>query len=119
MKKNSRIRKHATIRKKVLGTSNRPRLSVFKSAAHIYAQVIDDSLGKTLIAVSDMNVKGSEQSSRAPRTKKEKAYEVGKKISEKALKVKIKEVVFDRGGFLYHGRIAEVARGAREGGLKF
>lgn len=119
MKKSSRIRKHRTIRKKVLGTGNRPRLCVFKSATHIYAQIIDDSLGKTLIAASDMGVKGTEQSSRAPRTKKEKAYAVGKKISEKAIKAKIKEVVFDRGGFLYHGRIAELAKGAREGGLKF
>lgn len=113
MKKSSRIRKHRTIRKKVLGTGNRPRLCVFKSGKHIYAQIIDDKAGKTLVFQSDFKLKGTEQ------TKKEKAYAVGKKISEKAIKAKIKEVVFDRGGFLYHGRIAEVARGAREGGLKF
>ena len=110
MYKVSRVKKHKRIRRTVIGTSKRPRLSVFKSGVHIYAQLIDDSLGKTLISASDMGVKG---------TKKEKAYEVGKKISEKANGLKIKEVVFDRGGFLYHGRIAELARGSREGGLKF
>lgn len=110
MKKSLRLRKHKTIRKKVLGTSFRPRLAVFKSLAHIHAQIIDDSLGRTLVFATDVGIKG---------TKKERAYEVGKRISEKAIKAKIKEVVFDRDGFLYHGRIAELARGAREGGLKF
>lgn len=110
MKKTSRVRKHQKIRRVVVGESDRPRLSVFRSTAHIYVQIIDDKVSKTLVAHSDFKLKG---------TKKEKAYEVGKLIAEKALKAKIKEIVFDRGGFLYHGRIAEVARGAREGGLKF
>ncbi len=110
MEKKSRVRKHQKIRRIVVGRANRPRLSVFRSVAHIYAQIIDDGVGKTLVAHSDRQLKG---------TKKEKAYEVGKKIAEKALKAKIREVVFDRGGFLYHGRIAQLARGAREGGLKF
>lgn len=110
MKKTSRARKHQRIRRMVVGGASRPRLSVFRSLAHIHAQIIDDGASKTLVAQSDFKLKG---------TKKEKAYEVGKLVAEKALKAKIKEVVFDRGGFLYHGRIAEVANGAREGGLKF
>lgn len=111
MKKVLRTKKHNRIRRRVIGSTNRPRLAVFKSNQHIYVQIIDDSAGKTLAAESDIKLNKS--------TKKEKAYEVGKKIAEKAIKQKISEVVFDRGGFLYHGRIAEVARGAREGGLKF
>lgn len=88
----------------------RPRLSVFRSAKHIYAQIIDDSAGKTLVFVSDKKETGKNM---------EKAYMVGKILAEKALKEKIKEVVFDRGGFLYHGRVEALAKGAREGGLKF
>lgn len=110
MKKESRIRKHQKVRKNVMGTKDRPRLSVFRSSQHIIAQIIDDSQGKTLVASSDTKMQG---------TKKEKAYNVGKSLAEKALKSKIKTVVFDRGGFLYQGRVAELARGAREGGLKF
>lgn len=111
MKNSLRAKKHNKIRRTVIGTENRPRLAVFRSSQHIYAQLIDDSMGKTVAAESDLKIdKG---------TKKEKAFEVGKKIAEKALKAKVQEVVFDRGGFLYQGRISEVARGAREGGLKF
>lgn len=98
------------MKKRIFGTSNRPRLSVFRSNQHILAQIIDDSAQKTLVAASDYQEKGS---------KLQKAYNVGKSLAEKAIKSKIKNVVFDRGGFLYQGRIAEVARGAREGGLKF
>lgn len=105
-----RVKRHKRIRKRLLGTDQRPRLSVFRSSKHIYAQIIDDSKSKTLTFVSDIKEKG---------TKVEKAYQVGKKIAEKALKKKIKSVVFDRGGFLYHGRIAKLAEGAREGGLEF
>lgn len=110
MYKLTRLRKHKTIRKRIEGTKEMPRLSVFRSSQHIYAQIIDDSTGNTLVSATGLNLKGS---------KKEKAFEVGKTIAEKAKKVKIEKVVFDRGGFLYHGRIAELARGAREGGLKF
>lgn len=110
MNQELRVKRHKKIRKKIVGTSQSPRLAVFRSAKHIYAQIIDDSKGKTLIFVSDTKEKG---------TKVEKALNVGKKIAEKALKKKIKSVVFDRGGFLYHGRIAKLAEGAREGGLKF
>lgn len=110
MIRNLRIKRHYKIREKVVGTKQRPRLSVFRSNQHIFAQIIDDSLGKTLVSESDFKQEGA---------KLEKAYKVGKKLAEKAIKVKIKEVVFDRGGFLYQGRIAELAKGAREGGLKF
>jgi len=105
-----RERKHNKIRRRVIGSSEKPRLSVFRSNQFIYAQIIDDSLGKTLLFESDLKLKG---------VKKEKSFNVGKTIAQKAVKLRISEVVFDRGGFLYHGRIAEVARGAREGGLKF
>src|SRR5438128_566477 len=111
MYKVSRIRKHKTVRKNVVGTNIRPRLSVYRSEQHIYAQIIDDASGKTLIGASDIKgVKGKKQ---------EKAFEVGKKLAENALKLKIKKVVFDRGGFLYQGRVAKLAEGAREGGLEF
>lgn len=106
----SRISRHKKIRKKIMGTKESPRLAVFRSNKHIYAQIVDDSKGVTLIAESDVKISG---------TKKEKAYNVGKKLAQKALKKKISQVVFDRGGFLYHGRVEEVAKGAREGGLKF
>ncbi len=110
MLKNLRIRKHTKIRKKIMGTKDCPRLSVFRSSQHIYAQIIDDSQSKTLVSISDLKETG---------TKKEKALKVGKNLAEKALKHKIKRVVFDRGGFLYQGRVAELAKGAREGGLNF
>ncbi|MDO8573906.1 MAG: 50S ribosomal protein L18 [Candidatus Daviesbacteria bacterium] len=106
-----RERKHKKVRKKIAGTKDCPRLSVFRSVQHISAQLIDDQIGKTLTAVSDIKL-GKNQ-------KTKKAYEAGKKIAEQALKLKIKKVVFDRGGFLYHGRVAEFAKGARDGGLEF
>ncbi len=93
-----------------MGTTAKPRLSVFRSSKHIYAQIIDDSKGQTLFASSDVKEKG---------TKKERAYQVGKDLAEKCVKHKITEVVFDRGGFLYQGRVEQLAKGAREGGLKF
>lgn len=83
---------------------------MFRSSQHIYAQIIDDSSGKTLASVSDMKASG---------TKQEKAFKAGKSLAEKTLKLKIKKIVFDRGGFLYTGRIAEFGKGAREGGLEF
>lgn len=106
-----RVRKHKKVRKKIIGTKDRPRLAVFRSNQHIYAQIIDDQAGKTLAAVSDLAINSG--------PKKERAYEVGKKLAAGALKLKIKKVVFDRGGFLYNGRVAEFGRGAREGGLEF
>lgn len=110
MKKISRERKHQKVRRRIVGTTDRPRLCVFRSNQHIFAQIIDDTTQKTLVSASDAKIAG---------TKKEKAYNVGKSLAEKGAKLKITTVVFDRGGFLYQGRVAEVARGAREGGLKF
>ncbi|OGE33936.1 50S ribosomal protein L18 [Candidatus Daviesbacteria bacterium RIFCSPHIGHO2_02_FULL_36_13] len=110
MQKVARKRIHKKIRKHLWGTTKCPRLSVFRSTKRIYAQIIDDSLGKTLVSATDMKETG---------TKQEKAYKVGKSLAEKALKSKITTVVFDRGGFLYQGRIEQLAKGAREGGLKF
>jgi large subunit ribosomal protein L18 len=105
-------RRKNRIRSKVSGTAARPRLAVFCSNLHISAQVIDDAAGKTLVAVYDTEIttKG---------TKSEKATAVGTLVAEKALKAKVTEVVFDRGGKLYHGRVKALATGAREKGLKF
>lgn len=105
-----RIRRHKKVRRKIIGTDARPRLSVFRSSKHIFAQIIDDSKSQTLAWASDTDEQG---------TKMEKSYKVGLKIAENASKKKIKEVVFDRGGFLYQGRVEQLAKGAREGGLKF
>lgn len=110
MNRQKRARRHYHLRKKVVGVGERPRLSVFRSGQHIYAQIIDDAKGATLTAESDLKDKGK---------KGERAYNVGKRLAKRALAKKIKTVIFDRGGFLYHGRVAELARGAREGGLKF
>lgn len=111
MRKDQRVRKHSRIRTKITGTSDRPRLSVFRSSQHIFAQIIDDGSGKTLLSASDYKM--------VKMTKMEKAYQVGKKLAEQSAKLKIKKVRFDRGGFLYHGRISMLAKGAREGGLEF
>lgn len=102
------------IRKVVKGTAERPRLAVFRSNKQIYAQLIDDLSGKTLLAASSSD-KGAE--TKGPKI--EQAKSVGKSIAEKALAAGVKEVVFDRGGYLYHGRVKSLAEGAREGGLKF
>ncbi len=110
-KKQSRQRIHLRIRKKVNGTTERPRLSVFRSNASIYCQIIDDLKGHTLAAASSKET--------AQGTKTEQAVAVGKIIAEKAKAAGISSVVFDRGGYLYHGRIKALAEGAREGGLQF
>jgi large subunit ribosomal protein L18 len=114
----ARKRRHVRVRAKVKGTSARPRLNVFRSSAHIYAQVIDDVQGHTLVSASDIedDVK-STFGDDAPKTEKAKA--VGKVVAERAKAAGINSVVFDRGGFLYHGRVKAVAEGAREAGLEF
>jgi large subunit ribosomal protein L18 len=114
----NRKRRHVRVRSKVSGTPMRPRLNVFRSSAHIYAQVIDDLAGHTLAAASDLE---SEIQARAgdEATKTDKAKAVGQIIAERAKAAGIESVVFDRGGFLYHGRVKAVAEGAREGGLDF
>ncbi len=110
-KQDKRIRLKSKIRSKINGTAERPRLSVFRSNKFIYAQVIDDTTGKTLLSASDIKItKG---------TKSERAKEVGKTISSLCLATKIDKVVFDRNGFKYTGRIKTVADEARAGGLKF
>jgi large subunit ribosomal protein L18 len=110
-----RLRRKAHIRKRVEGSQHRPRLTVYRSLNHIYAQVIDDVSGKTLASASTLSPELKE----AKGKKKERAKEVGKLVARKCQEAKIETVVFDRNGFVYHGRIAAVADGAREGGLKF
>lgn len=112
-----RIRRHLRIRKKMSGTATRPRLDVYRSKKSIYAQVIDDVNGKTLVAVNTLQKDISEQIEN--KTKTEASKVVGKVIAEKCLEKGINEVVFDRGGYLYTGRVKAIAEGAREAGLKF
>ncbi|HTX18223.1 MAG TPA: 50S ribosomal protein L18 [Bacteroidota bacterium] len=108
----------ATIRKKISGTAERPRLTVYRSLGNIYGQIIDDTAGKTLVAVSSISKELKEQVA-AIKSKKAKSGLVGKIIAKKALEKNITNVVFDRNGLLYHGRVKALADGAREGGLKF
>lgn len=110
----ARIKRHMRIRNKISGTPERPRLNVFRSGKHIYAQIIDDINGVTLVSASTMDKDFDGYGGN-----KEAAKQIGKKIAEKAIAKEISEVVFDRSGYLYHGRIKELAEGAREGGLKF
>jgi large subunit ribosomal protein L18 len=113
----SRTRRKRSIRGKLSGTAERPRLSVFRSNKHIYAQVIDDVAGKTLAAFSTAN-EGVRESV-GEKKKTEVAQIVGQKLAEKCKELSIETVVFDRNGFIYHGRVKAVAEGAREGGLRF
>ena len=116
-KKTLRARRKHHIRVRGEGNQERPRLSVYRSLNHIYAQVIDDMSGKTLLAASTLSPELKDSASKAK--KKDQAKEVGKLLAKKCVEAKIAAVVFDRNGFNYHGRIAAVAEGAREGGLKF
>ena len=109
-KKDSRKRVRYSIRRKISGTLDRPRLAIFRSNKEIYAQLIDDIGGNTLTSASSKEIKG---------TKTEQASQVGKLIADNAKKAGVDEVVFDRGGFLYHGRVKALADSAREAGLKF
>jgi len=108
-----RQRRHRRVRGKVHGSASRPRLCVFRSSKGIYAQLIDDDAGVTLASASTLNLGG------ASGTKSEKAAEVGKLVAQRAREAGIAAVVFDRGGYLYHGRVKALADGAREGGLEF
>ena len=112
-----RIRRHKRVRKKIFGTAERPRLSVFKSLRHIYVQAIDDERGHTLAAASTLDPEIRD--SLNGKTKTEKAFIVGELIAKRCLEKGIKKVVFDRGGFKYHGRVKALAEGARKGGLEF
>jgi large subunit ribosomal protein L18 len=112
---NSRKIRHKRLRAKIKGTANCPRLSVFRSNSHIYAQMIDDENGKTLFSSSDFELKSKSKGA----GKMEDSKSVGKLMAKKAAEKKIEAVVFDRGGYKYHGKVKAIAEGAREGGLKF
>ena len=111
----ARLKRHLRVRKKISGTPERPRLNVYRSLKHIYVQIIDDTTGRTLVSASSLDKElggiygGNKQAAR----------EVGKLAAKKALEQGIKKDVFDRGGHIYHGRVLELAEGAREGGLEF
>lgn len=111
---NKRTRRKLRVRKKVFGTSERPRLSVFRSNKFIYGQIIDDEKGVTLV-----DVQKEAPALHKGKGKVEAAFDAGKKLAEKANKAKIKKVAFDRNGYRYHGRVKSFADGAREGGLEF
>jgi len=113
-----RRRRHLRVRKKISGTPQRPRLAVFRSSQHIYAQVIDDTIGHTLAAASDLESAVRAQLSNGA-TKTDAARLVGRLVAERTRARGIETVVFDRGGFLYHGRVQALADAAREAGLKF
>lgn len=113
IKKIRKARRAIRIRRKIESANTAPRLTVFRSNKHIYAQVIDDIKGTTLVSVSEKEVESAKS------TKIEKAKVVGQKLAEKAIKAKVKNVVFDKGAYKYHGRVKALADGAREGGLVF
>lgn len=127
MKQIGRQRRHNSIARKIRGVESQPRLVVFRSKKHIYAQVINDSLGKVVTSASTLSKEfsakgGSASGGKGKKIKtsnQEAAKEVGKMISEKAKKLGVETVSFDRGGYRYHGRVKKLAEGAREGGLKF
>lgn len=112
-KQDRRIRIRKRIRKTISGSASMPRLSVFRSNKDIYAQLIDDEAGKTVLSASSMKLDSK------GKTKVQVSFEVGKALAEKAKEAGIDSVVFDRGGYLYHGRVKSLAEGARDGGLKF
>jgi large subunit ribosomal protein L18 len=114
-RKLSRERRHLRVRKKIHGTAERPRLAVFRSEKNIYAQIIDDVAGRTLVAASSLD----KDFSLKVGSNKEAAKLVGEAVAKKAIEAGITEVVFDRGGYVYHGRVQMLAEGAREAGLKF
>lgn len=113
----ARERRHARVRQKVVGTSDRPRLNVYRSLDHIYAQIIDDTHGRTLLAVSTLDP--SLRQNLEGKTKTEQAAAVGRTLAEQAKQAGIVMVVFDRGGYKYHGRVKALAEASREGGLQF
>ena len=109
-----RLKRHKRVRSKISGTPERPRLNVFRSETNIYAQIIDDVAGKTLVSASSL-----EKGFACDSTKSDAAKQVGQMVAERAKAAGITTVVFDRGGYVYHGRVAALAEGAREGGLEF
>ncbi len=115
--RDARIRRHRRVRAKVAGTATQPRLAVFRSLSNIYAQVIDDTSGSTLVSASSLTPELKEKAD--GKNKTELAKLVGSLVAQQAIGKGITQVVFDRGGYLYHGRVKALAEGAREGGLKF
>src|SRR3989344_1198981 len=117
-KREKRLRRKIRIRARIKGTSKRPRISVFRSNKHVWLQLIDDESGKTILSVSDQDVreKGKKVT---PKQRIERAFEAGRELAERPKAKKIERAVFDRGGYSYHGIIKRVAEGAREGGLIF
>lgn len=111
----SRIKRHLRVRKKISGTTERPRLAIFRSEKNIYVQVIDDVNNTTIVSASSLDKDFSVKLG----SNKEAAKAVGTLVAQKAIEKGIKDVVFDRGGYIYHGRVKEVAEGAREAGLQF
>lgn len=116
-KRERRARRHRRVRKKVVGTPERPRLNVFRSLKHIYAQIIDDTTQETLVSASSCEKAFRETGKSGSNV--EGAFVVGNLIAKRVLEKNIKQVVFDRGGYRYHGRVKALADGAREGGLEF
>ena len=116
-RRSARYRRKRSIRKRISGTAQRPRVSVFRSSRHIYVQVVDDVAGQTLASASTLE--SDLRADAGGLKKKEAAKLVGKKLAERCLEKNIKQVVFDRNGFIYHGRVQHLADGAREGGLEF
>lgn len=131
IKQQKRHRRHKKVRARIEGTAEIPRLCVFRSSKHIYAQLINDEKWKTLVAAGDLEIKSKKTkksaSAKSRVSKEEKvkngkvalAYRVGELIAQKALEKKVEKIVFDRGGYKYHGRVKALAEGARKGGLKF
>jgi len=117
-RKQARLKRRKRIRKTLSGTGQRPRLSVFRSSKHIYAQVIDDTTGRTLAAASSLEADAKDKKDDAGNAI-DRAKSVGKRVGERAKKEGVKQIVFDRSGFLYHGRVKAVSEGAREAGLDF
>ena len=113
--KTKRHIRHKRVRAKVFGTRQKPRLSVYRSNKHLFLQLIDDESGKTILSVSDKEIKSKKKDFK----KTDRAYEAGKLLASKAEAKKIQKAVFDRGGYKYHGRVRRAAEGAREGGLIF
>jgi len=121
-KNTNRIKRHRRIRSRIFGSAKIPRLCIFRSSNHIYAQLVNDEKNKTIISADDLKIKAPKTTGKPEDIKTRKAliaFEVGKLIAEKAIAEKIEKVIFDRGGYQYHGRIKALADGAREGGLKF
>jgi large subunit ribosomal protein L18 len=118
-RREARVRRHHRVRNKVTGTAERPRLCVYRSLSHIYAQIVDDAQGRTLLTVSSLTPEVREKIEQGKTKKTAVSTLVGQVVARKALDMGIQAVAFDRGGYLYHGRVKALAEGAREGGLKF